>query len=418
MSQKRTIKPTFQPALADKKKFLAPLQTPEIQAIVRSCGVDEGVDKYFALNVLCVYMFAGILKGAFQSLRGIAELSGNTLACWFSGLKDWTRSGLSVVNKRIPYTFYKDVYEALSKQANSPFSMPQIERKFGQFKIFDATYLRLCLKLVPWGKKQNCRDKKGQMLISMRIDEGGYIPNKVLDSEPTHCESHFEQMIDWVKSGFTYLFDRGYRRVKTLLKIHSSGNFFITRWNKIVHITVAQEMLFCPERQGDLEIVRDQRVRLGEGNRKSAPLFRRITAIFYGGETPVTLYLLTNRFDLTAFEVADIYRFRWEIESFFKWLKSCLKINHFFTYSENGIYSQIYITLILNLLLAIYHHNHNLNCRFGINTQRALMNDLMNFAICFGMGHALVCQINSKNSMALPPGSQTAVSATYEIVDS
>ncbi len=138
-----------------------------------------------------------------------------------------------VVNKRIPYAGYKEIYEELSKQVNSCFSAPRLAARFGQFKIFDATYLRLCLKLMPWGKKQNLHAKKGQMLASFRIDEGGRVPNAVLiDSKPSHCETHFEKLIDWARSGITYFFDRGYRCIETLVKIHHSGNFFITRWNK------------------------------------------------------------------------------------------------------------------------------------------------------------------------------------------
>lgn len=414
----REIKPEFQPVLANKEQFLAPLQSPVIQDIVRARGVDAGVSKYFFMNVLHLYLFAGTLKGFYQPLRGVVGLCGNWLARWFSGLSEWTLSGLSDVNKRISHIVYKEIYEALSKQVDSCFSASRLMASFGQFKIFDATYLRLCLKLMPWGRKQNRRDKKGQMLASFRIDEGGRIPDVVLiDSNPTHCETHFERLINWAVSGFTYLFDRGYRCIETLTKIHHSGNFFITRWNKSIHITVTQELFFCRERRGDLEILHDQRVRLGKGERKTGPLFRLITALYHGGKEPTTLYILTNRFDLCPFDAADIYRYRWEIESFFKWLKSCLKLNHFFTYSENGVYAQIYITLILNLLLAVYHKNHKLTGRMGINTQRAAMNSLMNLAFCLGMRYALHNQAASENAGASPPSRLIPVPVTYEIVN-
>lgn len=395
------------------------MQAPTIQDIVRAGGVDANVPKYGFMKVLHLYLFAGILKGFYQPLRGIASLCGNFLARWFSGLPDWTRSGLSAANKRIPYTVYKEVYEELSSRVKSPLTFSRLSGRFGEFKIFDATYLRLSLKLVPWGKKQNRRDQKGQMLASFRIDEGGRIPNAVvIDSHPTHCESHFEKLIDWTKSGFTYLFDRGYRCIATLVKIHHSGNSFISRWNKIIHISVVQELLFSPERRGALEILRDQRVRLGEGKRKSGPLFRLITAIVHDGKDAIILHILTNRFDLCAFDVVEIYRHRWQIETFFKWLKSCLKLNHFITYSENGVYAQIYIALILNLLLAIYHQNHNLKHRLGINTQRALMNDLMNFAFHLGGQLATFNLSGSPNTIALPLGKIVAVPVTYEVVSS
>ena len=382
----RLITPKFQPAIADRDGFLAPLFFPDIEAIVLAHGVDEGIKMYTVQRLLLIYTFAGILPGFFKPLRGIASLCGNFLAKWFIGLNSWSRSGLSDANKRVPYTVFKDIYETLSKRVNSPFSMPRLDKAFGDFKIFDATYLQLCLKLVPWGKPQNQRSDKGQMKASVRIDEGGVVPdNVVLDSKSTHDDVHFEKLIDWAKSGFTYLFDRGFRRINTLVKIHRSANFFITRWNQSVSLTKVDNLPLCRERRGDIEVISDQKVRLGQGASKAGNLFRLITAISYRDKEPKTLYFLTNRFDLCPFDVATIYHHRWQIETFFKWLKSHLKINHLITYSENGVYSQIYMTLILNLLLAIYHKNRKLTSKFGINTQRAMMNDVINLAIKLGI---------------------------------
>jgi len=262
------------------------------------------------------------------------------------------------------------------------------------------------------------------MILSMRLDHGGFIPEAInLDSNPAHCETHFEKLIDWTKTQITYLFDRGYRCIETLVKIHRSGNFFITRWNKTVSFTVVKNLLFCSERKGDLKITGDQLIRLGKGKKKAGTVFRLITAIFYVEGEPKEFHLLTNRFDLDPFDVAQIYRYRWEIESFFKWLKSCLKINHFITYSENGVYAQIYITLILNLLLAIYHYYHQLACRFGINTQRALMNDLFNATLHLGMLLGVEYRKTNCWTEDLPPPPKLKTLSinhlvTYEIIKS
>ncbi len=373
------IKPEAQHLISHQKALLAPLNSSTINALISTRGADEGIPKYKVMVLIRLYLFAGVLQGFFTSLRGIVTLQNNILAQWFVGFKTWSLNGLSGANKRVSFTVYKDIYDELSKQIDSPLSRSRISEELGTFEIFDGVYLKLCLKLVPWAKKQNRRAGKGQMLMSTRISDSGLIPNcTLLDSNPAHCEVHFEKLIMWTKKGITYLFDRGYRCIETFIKIHNSGNLFITRWNQSVSVEVVKNLLFNPERRGDIKIMRDQQVRLGKKKRKSGPTFRLVSAIFYRDGKEVILYFLTNRFDLDPFEIAEIYLHRWQIETFFRWLKSHLKLTHFISYSENGVYSQIYITLILNLLLVNYHQTQQLKCQFGINTQRSLMNELIN----------------------------------------
>lgn len=400
------IKSQFYPAIADKAGFLQPLNDPEIQAIITTSGVDDRASVYTVKRVLLLYLFAGLLNGIFHPLRGIVRMRENLLAQWFVGLSQWTLSGLSDANRRIPARVFQELYLALSKRVRSPFAAAQLQEPIGTFKMFDATYLRLCLALIPWGKPQNQRTGTGQMLLSLRLDKGGYIPDAVnLDSNPANCETHFERLIDWTQRQITYLFDRGYRGIETLVKLHRSGNFFLTRWNQSVHLTVIKNLLLGTERRGNLDILRDQIVRLGTGKKRAGELFRRVTARYSPRRgDPTILHFLTNRFDLDPFDVAAIYRYRWQIELFFKWLKSGLHIHHFITYSENGVYAQIYITLILNLLLAIYHQQHRLTCRFGINTQRAVINQL--FLVAIAMGMAIARQFSQEHPwpiQAIPP---------------
>lgn len=222
------------------------------------------------------------------------------------------------------------------------------------------------------------------------MDEGAQVPDVVnLDADIQNDDAHFEKLIDWTKKGYTYLFDRGFKRIKSLVKIHLSGNFFVTRLHGCISFEVVKKFVFERMRKGDLEIIKDQQVRLGKEKRRTKPFFRLITAISYKNETPKTLYFLTNRFDLTPFEVAELYHFRWEIESLYKWFKSHLKINHFFSYSENGVYLQIYITLIFNLLLLIYHKTQHLDGCLGVNTQRHLFNSICNAILLLGIKFGL-----------------------------
>ena len=96
--------------------------------------------------------------------------------------------------------------------------------------------------------------------------------------------------------------------------------------------------------------------------------------------------------------MADIDRYRWKIECFFKWLKSSLKITHFFSYSENGGSLQIYVTFIFHLLLLHYHHQQGLAGQLGIDTQRPAFNSLCNTILVFGIRMGLFMALNYRLS--------------------
>ena len=181
MNNARLVSAKNQPLISDSDNFLTPLNSPEVREIISTAG-DTG-RKYTIERLLRLYLFVSVLKGYFLSLCGIATLSGNLSCCLFVGIGRWTKQGLSDANKRVSFTVFKKIYEYLSKQIDSQFSMPRIAERFGKFKIFDCTHLVLALKLMPWGKKQNQRRKKGQLKVSTRIDEGSQVPD-VINLDP------------------------------------------------------------------------------------------------------------------------------------------------------------------------------------------------------------------------------------------
>jgi hypothetical protein len=224
---------------------------------------------------------------------------------------------------------------------------------------------------MPWGVMQNQRAHKGQLKCALRLDGVAWVPDLInLDAQIHNDNTHFASLIEWTSRGFTDLFDRGFRKLAILVKLQETGNFFITRLHQGTHVTVRKERVCEPLCQGTLTIRHDQCVSLGSGTRKTPPVFRLLTVTSAAGDDQTPLYFLTNRFDLDPFEVAAIYRYRWQIELFFRWLKSSLKIAHFFSSSENGVYLQLYVTLIVHLLLLHYHRQQGLRGHLGIGTQR------------------------------------------------
>lgn len=399
-----------QAPIADRENFLAPLQTSAIQQLIATAGVDTPrVTCYTVERILRLSLFAAMLPGTvFHSLRGIVSLKEHLSCRLFVGLSSWSLQGVSDANQRIPFQVFHDIYHTLSAQFNSAWSFPRLATQFGTFKIFDCTHVRLALKLMPWSTPQNQRSHTGQLKCAVRLDGVAWVPDRLnLDPQSHNDNIHFATLIDWTARGVTYLFDRGFRKIDTLVKIHASGNFFITRLHQGTNVTVVNELLFEPLKHGDLTILHDQSIRLGSGRRQTAPIFRLLTARSQPHDA--LLYFLTNRSDLAPEEIADLYRYRWQIECFFKWLKQSLHIVQFFSYSENGVYLQLYVTLIFHLLLLRYHRQQKLAGQLGIATQRQVFNALCQTILALGVflgkktasGPSPSCPL-----IALPPGGE------------
>lgn len=396
------IKPDKQSLFSNPALFLNPLNWRVITDIICKSGIDKYKPNITVKKHLRIYFLSMLFDKPFRSLNGIEKLSKNLFCKIFVNLNRWPKQTLSDANKRIDYTIFKDIYEQLSKIFQCSFSKNTVDSKFGDLKIFDTTHLMLWLKLMPWGTAQNQRETKGQMKVGMRINENLFVPDKIVfDNKFRNDNTYFNDLIDWDKKGITYLFDRGFTNTKIFLDIHNSGNFLVTRLHGGISYTVKKNLSFEKEKNGNLEIINDQVVSLGKGKNKTPSVFRLITAISYDDDEPKTLYFLTNRFDLTPFEIARIYRKRWQIELFFRWLKNGLGINHFFSYSENGINIQIYMTLIFNLLLMLFHQQSKELENFGVNTQRAFFNEMFNGIIKWAINIGALLTLRFRNHLTI-----------------
>ena len=136
-----------------------------------------------------------------------------------------------------------------------------------------------------------------------------------------------------------YVFDRGYVDYERFDRMTDDGLFFVSRLKKNA-ITRTIESFQLPN---DSSVTKDEMVYLGTTQNRAENVFRLIE-VFDTKEN--TLRLITNRFDLSADEISEIYRSRWAIELFFKWLKQHVEIKHFYGMTENALQNQIYLALI------------------------------------------------------------------------
>jgi hypothetical protein len=209
----------------------------------------------------------------------------------------------------------------------------------------DATIIDLCLSLFPWAKFRN---RKGAIKLHTLIDLRGSIPAVVII---THGKIQEVTILDdlLIETGAIYIMDRGYLDFARLHRVHQSSGFFVTRAKRNFNC----KRLYSNSIDKKTGIRCDQIVVLqGFYAKKDYPdKLRRIR--YYDAESNKTLVFLTNNFLLPAVTIANLYRCRWQVELFFKWIKQHLRIKAFYGTTENAVKTQIWIAISVYVLVAI-----------------------------------------------------------------
>jgi len=236
------------------------------------------------------------------------------------------------------------IFKSLVLKVQSVLRTPSIIREIGKLLVIDSTTMSMSLGQSPWA---NFRKTKAGIKLHLKVVVTKDItsPDQAIILPAKHADRTQMNLLIEVDSDAIHLFDRGYVDYKQFDQWCKSEVRFITRLKKNAEIEVLSEQTGSI----DGHIFKDQEVYLGNDLNKTKmehPL-RIIETIDREGN-PVTI--LTNCFDLTAKEIADLYRYRWKIETFFKWIKQHLKVRSFYGKSENAVKNQIWIALITYLL--------------------------------------------------------------------
>ncbi|MBA2702982.1 MAG: IS4 family transposase [Blastocatellia bacterium] len=209
----------------------------------------------------------------------------------------------------------------------------------------DSTTIDLCLSLFPWAK---FRKHKGAVKLHTLLDLRGSIPTVVII---THGKVHDIKILDQIlfEVGAFYVMDRGYLDFARLHKLHLASAFFVTRAKKNFNF----KRLYSQPVDKQSGVLGDQIVTLrGFYSHQDYPdKLRRI--VYRDPETNKRLVFLTNNFTLPALVIAQLYRSRWQVELFFKWIKQHLRIKKFYGTSVNALKTQIWIAISVYLLVAI-----------------------------------------------------------------
>jgi hypothetical protein len=257
-----------------------------------------------------------------------------------------SRSTLADANENRDWRIYRDFAQILIRHARKLYADEDFGVQLDEtVYALDATIIDLCLSVFPWAK---FRKSKGAVKLHTLLDLRGAIPTVVsITDGKVHELNILDRLI--AEIGAIYIMDRGYLDFERLFLLNQAPAFFIVRSKANTRV----RRLYSLPVDKSCGLRCDQIV-VPEGfySKKAYPAkLRRIK--YFDDQHKKNLVFLTNHFTLPAFTVAELYRCRWQIELFFKWIKQHLRIKSFYGTSENAVKTQIWIAISVYVLVAI-----------------------------------------------------------------
>ena len=339
----------------------------EFRKCVKRYSGNYKVRKFSCLDQFLSMAFAQ-LTGR-ESLRDIETcLDAMQSKLYHAGFRSKIRrSTLADANKKRDYRIHAEfahvlITRARGLYADEPFGVELEQTAYA----LDSTTVDLCLTLFPWAQ---FRRRKAAVKMHTLMDLRGSIPCFIrLTDGKTHDVNILDEIP--IEAGAFYIMDRAYVDFGRLWPLHQEGAFFVTRAKTNQSFAVAQRR----DVNKSLGLRCDQTIKLdGPLSSKKYPgPLRRIS--YYDAETQSRLVFLTNNFVLAALVIARLYKCRWQVELFFKWIKQHLRIKSFFGTSPNAVKTQVWTAVSTYVLVAIVKKE--------LNIQRSLKEILAILSIC------------------------------------
>lgn len=322
-------------------QLLAFLPREKLSRFTGQHNSEKYVKKLTVWNHLVVLLYAQATSK--DSLREIETGLLMNHGTWHHlGINTVSKSSIARVNNtRDPIVFEKLFYEFLEQC-----KLVTESRKFSfnnPLYSLDASVVNLCLSLFDWAKY---RTKKGALKMHVLLDNRTGLPTVVSVTEGNIADVVAGRNMDLkLESGSILVFDRGYLDHDWWYRIDNQGLFFVTRPKKNTTIIVSEK-----RKTKEKSILGDDLIWIGDAcNPKYKKELRRVR---YLDEKHGEYVFITNNFKLTALEVALVYKERWQIELFFKWIKQNLKVKTFLGTSKNAVMNQVWVAMIYYLLLS------------------------------------------------------------------
>jgi len=328
------------------------LDRDHFKYLVKKYNGNNYVKHFTCWNQLLAMMFGQLSNR--ESLRDlIVALQAHKSKRYHLGLgrEPIAKTTLAAANQNRDYRIFEDFAFYMMKEASEKLATNIMDIP-GKKYAFDSTTIPLCLATFPWAK---FRKKKGGAKAHVLYDIEAQVPTFYTVTTASKHDSTVMNTIPYEPNAY-YIFDRAYDSFRELYKIHLTSSYYVIRAKTNLKYKVVKWKRRMPK-----NILTDAEVKLtGYLSEKKYPeTFRLIR--FYDEEDDREFTFLTNAKHITANDVAELYKKRWLVELFFKWLKQHLKIKRFWGTTENAVRIQISVAIITYCLVAIVQHDMKLN---------------------------------------------------------
>ena len=314
--------------------------------IVQRYGGNSGVRTLSCAEQFRAMAFAQLTWR--ESLRDIeASLSANAGKLYAMGFRSPVkRSTLADANESRDWRIWSDLAAVLVRRARKLYASESLGVDLDNtVYALDSSTIDLCLSLFDWAP---FRSTKAAIKLHTLLDLRGAIPTFIHISDGKLHDVNVLDMLTF-EAGALYVMDRGYVDFERLYAMHQSGAFFVTR----AKAGMDARRVYSAATDRATGVICDQRVMLGGhySAKKYPEHLRRIR--FKDPASGKTLVFLTNNTNLPALTIAALYKSRWQVELFFKWIKQHLRIRHFLGTSENAVKTQVWCAVATYVLIAI-----------------------------------------------------------------
>ena len=318
----------------------------EFNKCVRQYRGNYRVRKFSCYDQYLCMAFAQLTyRGSLREIETCLRAMKNKL--YHTGIRGQiSRNTLAKANEKRDWRIYADFAQILINTARKLYAGEKFGVELEQIAyVLDSTTIDLCLSLFPWAQFRKC---KSAVKLHTLLDLRGRIPCFVrISAGKMHDVKILDELI--VEAGAIYIMDRAYTDFARLYKFTLNFAFFVIRAKK--NLDFSRRSYRRVDRSTGLRC--DQTITLrGQRSSKQYPEpLRRIS--YFDSEKKKRFVFLTNNFILPALTIAQLYKCRWDIELFFKWIKQNLKIKSFFGTSDNAVKTQIWIAISVYVLIAI-----------------------------------------------------------------
>ena len=327
------------------------LDSDKFRHLVDKYEGNRYVKHFTCWNQLLALMFGQLSNR--ESLRDlVVALEAHQSKCYHLGLgrNPVAKTTFATANQNRDYRIFEEFAFYMMDQARSKRATDIFKLK-GKVYAFDSTTIPLCLSVFWWAK---FRKRKGGVKAHVLYDLESQVPAYFHITKASVHDSKAMKEIPY-ESGSFYVFDRGYNAFKELYRIHRHESFFVVRAKKNLQYKCIKWKRRMPK-----NVMSDSEILLADyiTSKKYKEKLRLVK--FYDEKEGRELAFLTNAFHLSALQVANLYKNRWQIELFFKWLKQHLKIKKFWGTTENAVRIQISAAITAYCLVAIVQHDMHL----------------------------------------------------------